>query len=249
MSTTGLPAANVAKWRTLQRHPLSAEYEDIEGPDFDRLCADLKTFGNVTRRPVVLFEKQVIDGWQLYRAHLKIDQKPLFAALPKRVEADKFVEIVNDNRRHESEAAAQRRIAKRVERVAALRAQGESTRAIAEEVGVSQAQVRKDLEVATEHGCSVGPEGNTVVGKDRKKRTAQKPSRNGEEAFDTRKFNEFLGHAIRELDKLAAAHQLIDGRGKSHSHEHQGLVRRVKEIVAEVAAWQKSLKKAAKKTA
>jgi hypothetical protein len=57
-----------------------------------------------------------------------------------------------------------------------MRSEGASTRQIAEEAGVSQMQVRKDLEEAyTETPISVEPPDGKVTGRDGKRRPARKP--------------------------------------------------------------------------
>src|SRR5205807_584127 len=62
---------------------------------------------------------------------------------------EEFVQIANDHRRHESGGKAQARIEARRERIGAARRNGQSTRDIAKEEGVSQKTVRNDLELST----------------------------------------------------------------------------------------------------
>lgn len=69
--------------------------------------------------------------------------------------------------------AAYQKISQRLAQEIALRINGASTRAIAEEVGVSQTQVRRDLKKSTEPGeGSVEPPDGKVTGLDGKKRDA-----------------------------------------------------------------------------
>jgi hypothetical protein len=57
-----------------------------------------------------------------------------------------IAKTLNDARRHDDPAAIAARRAERIQRVAQARSEGQSTRAIAEAEGVSQMQVRRDLE-------------------------------------------------------------------------------------------------------
>lgn len=164
-------------WQHLARHPLSAEYGDVTGPAFEAMVANLQEHGLVTRRPVTLYEGKVLDGWQLQRACVKINRKPEYVELPAGVDPAVFVATANDHRRHETQAQALARVEARRTRVAEARRAGKSTRAIADDEGVDQKTVRRDLDAATEAGASVEPEGGTVVGKDKKKRAASKPKK------------------------------------------------------------------------
>jgi hypothetical protein len=91
-------------------------------------------------------------------------------------EAYALAVVFNDHRRQDTPEAVQQRRRERIERVAAARAGGKSTRQIADAEGVSQSQVVADLKTATEQGCSVEtPE--KVVGKDGKSRPATQPAK------------------------------------------------------------------------
>ena len=61
-----------------------------------------------------------------------------------------------------------RRAGGAIAREVELRRQGESQRTIAEKMGMSQKQVRRDLKEATESGVSVEPESGRITGKDGK---------------------------------------------------------------------------------
>lgn len=168
---------NPRYWKTLERHPLSAEYADIKGRSFQRMVEIIKESGIANRRPVTLHDGQVLDGYQMYRACIEADVKPEFQSLPKGWEPETYIEAMNDVRRHESAELMEKRAEARRERVAAARAKGQSTRAIAEAEGVSQKTILNDLERSTDEGSSVEPPGGKVVGKDGKKRDA---TRNGQ---------------------------------------------------------------------
>jgi hypothetical protein len=154
-------------WRSLKRHPLSGEYADITGPEWFRFTLKLKRLGVLNNRKVILHEGMILDGYQLFRGCLEVGIEPDFATLPEGIDPREFVEIVNDERRHETGDEREARI----KRVAERRAKGESTRKIAEQEGISQTQARKDIEAGNpgEHGgCSPGK----VTGRDGKSQAA-----------------------------------------------------------------------------
>ncbi len=159
------------KWKELERHPLSAEYDDLTGWAWEDFVANLKENGLADRK-ITLHDGKVLDGWQLLRACKEVDIEPDFSRLAKDADPEAFVATANDHRRHESDGLRKERREKRIARVAAARADGKSTRAIAEEAGVSQSTVLNDLAVSTEQGCSVETPEGKVTGKDGKKRKA-----------------------------------------------------------------------------
>jgi len=165
-------------WQKLERHPLSAEYRDIEGEAWDRFVEGVRTHGIINGRKIVLHDGKSLDGWQLQRACLALDIVPVYETLAQGMDPRAFVEIVNDERRHETQEQVAKRIEERRQRVVAARLEGKSLRTIAEEVEVSQATVRNDLEVvSTAQGCAVYPPDGKVIGKDEKRRPATMPSK------------------------------------------------------------------------
>lgn len=163
----------MASWKDLTRHPLSGEYRDITGPAWYRFTLKMRKVGYLADRPIILHEQQVLDGWQRLRGAIELGLEPTFATLPDGVSPEDYVEAVNDERRHETSAER----AERIERIAARRKGGESTRKIADEEGVSQSQVMRDLDDANSgeppHG-SPEPAAGKVTGKDGKKYKARK---------------------------------------------------------------------------
>jgi hypothetical protein len=170
-------------WKTLQRHPLSAQYPDISGKAWEQFVADLREHGVVNKRRIILHPaealgpRMIIDGWQLFKGCLEAGIEPQFEnlKLPEGMSVETWVEIVNNNRRHETQEAAMKRTAERRERVAAARREGHSLRAIAEEEGVSEKQIRMDLKVVTAEGSAVEPEDGKVIGRDGRRQPATKP--------------------------------------------------------------------------
>lgn len=94
----------------------------------------------------------------------------------------------------------------RRERVAEARSGGHSTRVIADAEGISQAQVRRDLEAAN---GQVSPPGSPerVKGKDGKEYTAGKPKgkrvkRARRQGFDLKDWQSNFGRVVRGVDEL-----------------------------------------------
>lgn len=89
-------------------------------------------------------------------------------------EAYELAKTLNDCRRHDDPEAVRRRRQERIGKVAELRQEGKSLRAIADEVGVSAPQVLRDLEDAEEAGVTpVTPD--RVTGQDGKTYPAASP--------------------------------------------------------------------------
>ncbi len=163
-------------WKTLERHPVSAEYADLSPASFAAYVANLKQYGIVGERQVMLYEGKVIDGWQFMRACRELDIKPkiLTLKLPKGMSLEEWVSTVNDHRRHETQEKAMKRAAERRERARAAKEAGSSVREIAETEGVSIGQVQRDLEAA-----SVSPD---TPANDNGDSTTPSPSDNGAQA-------------------------------------------------------------------
>ena len=165
------------QWRKLKRHPLSAQYADIKGRAWTKFVENLRARGNVQQRKIMLYEGQIIDGWQFHRAHVEIGRPGDYRMLrlPKGVTAEEWVESVNDDRRHETQEAAMARAEERRKRVAEARAEGQSTRTIAEAEGISPSQVQRDLETASGvPGGTPEPPDGKIVGRDGRKQAASK---------------------------------------------------------------------------
>lgn len=164
----------MASWKELERHPLSAEYEDILGPAWDRFIANLHRVGILNERKITLYEGKVLDGWQLLRGCIQLNIEPDFQTLPEHADPQAFVITMQDHRRHESAERIAKRIADRRARVTDARVNGESLRTIAEKEEVSQETVRNDLKASTVKGLTVDPPNHVITGKDGKKRELQK---------------------------------------------------------------------------
>lgn len=244
-----MPTKTPRYWKKLQRHPLGAAYPDITGDAWTQFVKDVKEYGVVNRRKITLHEDKVLDGWQLYRACLEAGVKPEFQHLPKGVTPEQFVQIVNDNRRHETQEMAEKRVQERRLRVLEARAAGKSTRAIAEDEKVGETTVRRDLEEAGAPGGAPdevkGRDGKTYRRKTERQpgddteaeETARNKPKPGKILFDRRKFDEPYGGLLRSIDALGK------GYGAHNTPAAQGLRRLLKEFKDSFFGWQKQLQK------
>lgn len=237
-------------WKKLKRHPLSAEYPDLSGPAAENLREGIRKWGVLNGRKVTIHEGMVLDGWQMYQACVAENTPPKFQYVPKGMTPEEFVQVVNDNRRHETQELALVRIGHRRQRAAELREQGLSTHAIAEQLGTSQTTVVRDLE-ATESRDSV----DMVKGRDGKLRPATMPDRepgddsvqervekeaprNGKALYSPEKFDQAWGVMLREIDALGKCYKAKE------SPDAHGLRRLLKEYRSQFAKWHQQLKKA-----
>jgi hypothetical protein len=245
-------------WKSLERHPLSAHYPDITGPAWDRYLAGFREFGIVGGRQIMLHEGKVLDCWQLYRACVAENIRPEFTSLPQGMTAEKYVEIANDNRRHESAGTIEQRVAQRRQRVADARRNGHSLRAIGEELGISKSQVERDLQ-----GVPRGtPEPGTpkILGKDGKQyprgprqraiddhvggkkgepepvaAAAKIPKKKpGKPVFDDQQIKDALGKLVRLFNDRANAF------GHQHNTSYQTVRERAEALLAAWKEWRKT---------
>lgn len=150
-------------WRKYERHPKSAEYQDIKGQAWEEFLASM-TESSIKRRPIIIFEGKILDGWQRQLACVAKDVEPPYEELPEGEHPEEFVRIANDHRRHESaETHCQRREQRRA-KVVELRAQGQSIRAIADYLGISVTTAQRDCEASGVPGGTPEPEQGTPSG-------------------------------------------------------------------------------------
>lgn len=133
-------------WKTYTRHPLSANYPDITGKDWEDFVNNLREHGLTTWRAITIKDGMILDGWQLYRACLEVGIEPPFCELPDHYDKEKYVETSNDYRRHESPEVRMARLAQRRERVARKVLAGETIKNIAKSEGVSPTTVTADID-------------------------------------------------------------------------------------------------------
>lgn len=163
-------------------HPYAESFDLLEGKAYEEFRADIAS-SNGPREPIKfrLIDggiKQGLDGRNRLRAcdDLEIPcPEQLVEVDDESVEA--FIDSLNVHRRHLSREQQQEKRAERVKRVTEKRAQGQSTREIADSEGVSQSTIQRDLEKSGEPGGS--PENEKpadppkTTGKDGKKYPAK----------------------------------------------------------------------------
>jgi hypothetical protein len=129
-----------------------------------------------------------------------------------------LAEDLNVQRRQLSPEDRQRMRAERIERVAEKRQQGMSQRAIAEEEGISQKQVRRDLEEATESGDSVEPKGGKVTGLDGRQRAAHpQPADDDDDEQDEQEDSKETKEWRERFFFLGSLEQFLDWLGETTS--------------------------------
>lgn len=87
----------------LSLHPLCVFFPRIVGAEFDALVADIKANG--LREPIVLYEGQVLDGGNRYRACLEAGREPHFIGF-QGGDIAAFVLSANLHRRHLAQGQA-----------------------------------------------------------------------------------------------------------------------------------------------
>lgn len=154
---------------TYERHPLSAQYEDLQGQEWLDFLQGIIDHGFDPSRPIILHEGKVLDGWQRYRACQTAKLTPEFAVFVGE-DAQSYVDSVNLHRRQLSAAELRKRANDRRDRVMKLREAGDSLRIISEKVGASVSTAARDLKKA---GVPLGTPAK-VKGKDGKTQKAKK---------------------------------------------------------------------------
>ena len=132
-----------------KRHPRSAIYPEIVGPEFDKLVVSMQDNGFDPEFPILLFADQIVDGWNRYRAAREAGVEPVFKHWQGAFnELLPFVIRANSTRRHLSKAAEAQALIK------AAQFQPISERMTSEEIaaqtGVSLKIVEEQQQLRTE---------------------------------------------------------------------------------------------------
>lgn len=90
---------DMAKWRTLQRHPLSEAFGDMSELEFEAVCADMAEHGYDERKKISVYEGKILDGWNRQRAAIVSHKVPSYSEY-KGNDPLGFVIRENMNRRH-----------------------------------------------------------------------------------------------------------------------------------------------------
>ena len=141
-------------------HPFCAASGPMHYEVADAIAEDMKINGFDPRFPIILFKKETLDGRHREFGALKAGVEPIYKNFTgTEDEARQFVDRVILNRRHESQFVLTQIRATRIQHVRQLKLDGMSLRAIAEKVGRSPTQVRKDLEDFDANGEAAGAHG------------------------------------------------------------------------------------------
>lgn len=81
-----------------QQHPLSAAWPAMSESDFQVLKDSITNIG--VQMPIVIFEGQVIDGWNRYRAASALGMDCPTTPFDESIDPVDFVKAMNDARRH-----------------------------------------------------------------------------------------------------------------------------------------------------
>lgn len=138
----------------LDFHPLANQYPLMSDDDLSDLIEDMKLHGYDPRFPIVRYEGKILAGRDRYRAvcraiktrkHTDARIEPVYVDLPVGVDPEAFVRRENELRKHFAQEYVETLRNLRRNRVAQMRAQGMSTRQIADKERVSQPTVLNDL--------------------------------------------------------------------------------------------------------
>ena len=83
---------------SFQQHPLSAAWPAMSDSDFQALQDSIMNIG--VQMPIVIFEGQVIDGWNRYRAATALGMDCPATPFDESIDPVEFVKAMNDARRH-----------------------------------------------------------------------------------------------------------------------------------------------------
>ena len=83
-----------------ERHEFSYAWHEIPADQLGLLVASMRTNGFDAGSPITLYEGQILDGWNRYRAAIRADVEPVFVEFDgTERQALNFVEMRNSNRR------------------------------------------------------------------------------------------------------------------------------------------------------
>jgi hypothetical protein len=92
---------DLGKWKQFKRHPLSEMFGDMDAELFEGFASDMARDGYDDKQPILLYEGQVLDGWQRHQAAIKkkLSRMPTFENYKG---DDPLAEVIrrNNNRRH-----------------------------------------------------------------------------------------------------------------------------------------------------
>ena len=208
-----------------QQHPLSAAWPAMSASDFQALQDSITNIG--VQMPIVIFEGQVIDGWNRYRAATELGMDCPSTPFDESIDPVDFVKAMNDARRHIT--GSQRAIAivaihgwrpvgrpqNNVEVTSTL-----TQEAMAAEAGVSkktiqhaQAAQKAGLAEKVKSGeMTVAQASNVAKGKPAKAARKDKPSPKAAPEAPTAPANHELQEAAQAINELSAENDQLRDR-------------------------------------
>ena len=181
-------------------HPAANIYPLMDESQLADLAETIRVNG--LRSRIVARDGLILDGRNRYLAIKLLG----YATIPPEWQdeidvADEdipaLIEDLNEHRRHLTPEWLTEHRRLRISRVAEKRREGKSQRQIAEEEGVSRAQVVSDLEHATgQGGCPVEPEGGKVTGRDNRTRTAKPKPKGPKKTPKRQPMSDALGNTV-----------------------------------------------------
>jgi hypothetical protein len=151
-------------------------FRPLSADERQRLKESIQSYG-IQMAVMVDEADHVIDGGHRLEiaAELGLESVPVTIIKDLNAEQKKALALsLNRDRRHLTLKEQKAARLERVQRVAKKRQQGKSLRAIAQEEGVSESQVRQDVGAATAQGCALETPKGKIIGLDGKERRARK---------------------------------------------------------------------------
>lgn len=227
---------NGLDYANLPVHPAANRYREHTPEEFAALVASVSELRGVAVR-IALLDGKIVDGRGRYAAMkaagIAPQEKDFLVVRWAPSEVPRRLAALNEARRHLSPEELQAQREERVGRVAEARQEGKSLRAIAEEEGVSEVQVRRDLEKAsTAPGGAVEPKSGTVTGRDGRQRTASPKPRAKKERPRQEEVKDALGQIVPARLRDVFADTVVPeqaGRARAwmKAVEHASLCRQV----------------------
>jgi hypothetical protein len=202
-------------------HELANQWPMMEKGEYAAFVESIKKAGKI-KTPAVILDGKILDGRNRQRA-----AQELGLPLPVRDfdlnldgTPEEFVVNMNDDRRHETQDTIIARREARVRLVLEKKKEGKSNRAIADEVGVSEKQVRKDLKKSVADWSAPEksePSNGKVKGKDGKNYNAKKTDKEKKAATEAAAAARAEREAAAEQDnppEEVQSEELLDQNGQ-----------------------------------
>jgi ParB-like chromosome segregation protein Spo0J len=225
----------------MEFHPLANDYPLMSEEELAVLIEDMRQRGFDERFPIVVHEGKVLAGRDRWRAAQAAGVPVTYSPLRLGEDPVALVRRDNEQRKHFPPEVLRALRQARIEREGAARRDGQSLRAIAESEGISETQVRRDLDTAaTAPGGAVEPEDGKVTGRDGKQRPARRAGKDtgadsqkpGSTHFGDRRIEAIFGTLSRLFKQRATVY------GKSP--EYADCLEKLEALIAVWRHWQRA---------